>query len=257
MVSRPLGRTGLLVGPIALGTTKLGRNTDVKYPASFALPSDEQVHDLLQSCLTLGVNLIDTAPAYGECEQRLGSFVAANRARLVICTKCGERYEHGRSSYDFSAPALTASVDESLRRLRTDHIDILILHSNGEDVEILTRTDALEALTRLKKSGKIRAAGISAKTDAGIREACASLDVVMAPFSRKDSSLAEALTQAHDRGLGVLAIKGLSSGHLEARPAIEFVLSQPFIDALILGTIDPAHLAEAVAVAEHVKAEHR
>jgi len=255
MVSRPLGRTGLLVSPIALGTTKLGRNTDVKYPEPFALPSDEQAHDLLQRCLRLGVNLIDTAPAYGECEQRLGPFVAANRGRLVICTKCGERYEHGRSSYDFSAPALTASVDESLRRLRTDHIDILILHSNGEDIEILTRTDALQALVRFKKAGKIRAAGISAKTAAGIIEASRTLDVVMAPFSRTDSSLAEALKEAHARGLGVLAIKGLSSGHLEAGPAIEFVLRQPFIDALILGTINPVHLADAVAVAEQFEPE--
>jgi aryl-alcohol dehydrogenase-like predicted oxidoreductase len=224
----------------------------VKYPEPFAFPSDEQVHDLLQSCLSLGVNLIDTAPAYGECEQRLGSFVAANRDRLVICTKCGEQYEQSRSSYDFSAPALTASVDESLRRLRTDHIDILILHSNGEDVEILTRTDALQALAHLKKAGKIRAAGISAKTAAGIIEASRTLDVVMAPFSRTDSSLAEALKEAHDRGLGVLAIKGLFSGHLEARPAIEFVLSKPHIDALVLGTMNPAHLSEAVAVAENI-----
>ena len=255
MVSRPLGRTGLLVSPVALGTTKLGRNSDVKYPEPFALPSDEQVCELLQSCLSLGVNLIDTAPAYGESEQRLGPFVAANRGRLVISTKCGEWYERGRSNYDFSAPALTASVDKSLRQLRTDHIDILILHSNGGDVEILTRTDALEALAHLKKAGKIRAAGISAKTAAGIIEAGRTLDVVMAPFNLTDSTLAEALNEAHVQGLGVLAIKGLSSGHLEARPAVEFVLSQPFIDALVLGTINPVHLADAVAVAERFEAE--
>ena len=255
MVSRKLGQTGLVVGPIGLGTTKLGRNTDVKYPEPFALPSDKQVRELLQNCLSLGVNLIDTAPAYGESEQRLGPFVAANRGRLVISTKCGEWYERGRSNYDFSAPALTASVDKSLRQLRTDHIDILILHSNGGDVEILTRTDALEALAHLKKAGKIRAAGISAKTAAGIIEAGRTLDVVMAPFNLTDSTLAEALNEAHVQGLGVLAIKGLSSGHLEARPAVEFVLSQPFIDALVLGTINPVHLADAVAVAERFEAE--
>lgn len=254
MVPRPLGRTGLIVRPIGLGTTKLGRNTDVKYPKRFTLPSKEQVCDLLETTLRLGVNLIDTAPAYGESERRLGPFVATNRDRLVVCTKCGEQYANGRSTYNFSAPGIVVSVEESLRRLKTDHIDILLLHSNGRDVEILTQTDAHEALQRLKKSGKTRAVGISAKTQAGILEACQTLDVVMAPFSQKDPSLAGVLKKAHEAGLGILAIKGLFSGHLEARPAIEFVLRQPFIDTLILGTNDPAHLREAVSIAEGMSA---
>jgi aryl-alcohol dehydrogenase-like predicted oxidoreductase len=248
MVPRPLGRTGLVVSAIGLGTTKLGRNTDVKYPERFALPSDETVRDLLETSLALGINLIDTAPAYGESEGRLGTFVESHRDRVVLCTKCGEQYKDGVSTYDFSADAIVASTEESLRRLRTDHIDVLLLHSNGRDLEILTQTDALEALDRLKKSGKVRAAGISAKTEEGIARACETLDVVMAPFNEKETSLADALKNAHDRGLGVLAIKGLYSGHLEAPRAIEFVLKQPFIDSLILGTINPAHLKEAVSV---------
>ena len=250
MVSRPLGRTGLAVAPIGLGTTKLGRNTDVKYPERFALPSDDAVAKLLDSALRLGINLIDTAPAYGESERRLGAFVAANRERLIITTKCGEQYKDGRSTYDFSAAGIAASVEESLRRLKTDYLDAALLHSDGEDVKILTGTGALEALAKLKQSGKARAVGISAKTEAGIALACESLDIVMAPFSQKDQALAGALKKAHEAGLGVLAIKGLASGRLEARAAIEFVLRQPFIDALIVGTINPEHLKEAVAVAE-------
>lgn len=253
MVRRQLGSTGLSVAPIGLGTTKLGRNTDVKYPASFALPTDEQIAALLESAAGSGVNLIDTAPAYGESERRLGGFVESHRNQVVLCTKCGEQYTAGQSLYDFTAPAITASAEESLRRLRTDHVDLLLLHSNGRDLEILTETDALEALAKLKKSGKIRAAGISAKTEAGILEAARSLDVVMAPFSQKEAGLARALAAAHDRGVGVLAIKGLSSGHLEARAAIEYVLRQEFIDALIVGTINPAHLADAVAAAREVR----
>lgn len=249
MVPRKLGRTGLFVGAIGLGTTKLGRNTDVKYPERFALPSNEAVHELLETSLALGVNLIDTAPAYGESERRLGAFVESNRDRIVLCTKCGENYNEGRSTYDFSAPAVVASAEESLRRLRTDRIDLLMLHSDGRDVEILTETDALEGLGHLKNAGKIRAAGISAKTAAGIARACESLDVVMAPFSEKETSLADALRKAHEASLGVLAIKGLYSGHLEAASAIEFVLKQPFIDSLVVGTISPTHLREAVAVA--------
>lgn len=250
MVCRALGRTGLLVSPIGLGTTKLGRNTDVKYPKAFALPSDKQVAELLNTALTLGVNVIDTAPAYGASEARLGTFVMSHRDCVVLSTKCGEQYRNGSSVYDFSAAAITASVEASLDHLKVDHVDILLLHSDGRDVEILTKTDAVETLRHLKQNGKTRAIGISAKTHDGIREACRTLDVIMAPFSQIDPSLADALRQAHQAGLGVLAIKGLSSGHLEARAAIEFVLRQHFIDALILGTADPRHLSEAVSIAK-------
>jgi aryl-alcohol dehydrogenase-like predicted oxidoreductase len=249
MVPRRLGKTGLLASPISLGTTKLGRNTDVKYPQPFDLPSDQRVEELLAAALELGVNVIDTAPSYGDSELRLGPFVAAHRERIVLCTKCGERYENGRSIYDFSARAISKSVDESLRRLRTDRIDILLLHSDGRDVEILKQTAALDALARLKSTGKAGAVGISAKTAGGILAACRTLDVVMAPFSQRDPSLAEALGKAHDAGLGVMAIKGLASGYLEPAAAIGFALRQPFIDSLVVGTINPDHLQEAVAIA--------
>jgi aryl-alcohol dehydrogenase-like predicted oxidoreductase len=252
MVPRPLGRSGLEVSPIGLGTVKLGRNSDVKYPAPFELPSDAQIEKLLRTALDLGVNLIDTAPAYGGSEKRLGAFVAAHREKLVLATKCGEIYENGRSTYDFSARAITTSVENSLRNLRSDHVDVLVLHSNGEDEKILTETDAVAALSNLKQSGKIRAAGISAKTAKGVAPASQSLDVVMAPFSQSDQALGGALTKAHTAGVGILAIKGLASGHLAAQDAIEFVLKQSFIDALIVGTISPAHLRAAVDVAGHI-----
>jgi len=253
MVRRQLGRTGFTVAPIALGTTKIGRNTDVKYPVGFALPSDEAVARLFEWALRLGVNLIDTAPAYGAAEARLGKLIEKPRDQILLCTKAGERYVNGHSSYDFGAPALIASVEASLSRLRTDHIDILLLHSDGRDVEILTQSDALEGLSRLKRSGKIRAYGISAKTAAGIRAAILNCDVIMAPFNQKETVLGEALAEAHEKGLGILAIKGLFSGHLDAQPAIEFVLGQPFIDALVVGTLNPVHLEAAVQSAERFR----
>ncbi len=255
MERRPLGRTGLRVSRIGLGTVKLGRNTGVRYPASFELPSDPQVEALLTAALALGVNLIDTAPAYGSSERRLRGFVQRHRDALVLGTKAGERYEAGRSRFDFSAQAIVASAQASLRDLGVDAVDLLLLHSDGRDLEILTQTDAMEGLRRLKQSGLARAVGISAKTDAGIRQACDALDVVMAPFHRADRALGEALAAAHAAGLGVLAIKGLGSGHLaagtdpakEAAAAVAFVLNNPFIDALIVGTLDAEHLAQAVA----------
>jgi aryl-alcohol dehydrogenase-like predicted oxidoreductase len=224
----------------------------VKYPQAFELPNDVAVRALIDASLEAGINLIDTAPAYGTSEERLGSFLEASRDHIILCTKCGENYEQARSTWDFSAPAIERSLDRSLRRLKTDHVEILLLHSNGQDIEILTRTDALAALERAKQSGKARAIGISAKTETGILEACRSLDVVMAPFSQADASLGPALFKAHQAGAGILAIKGLASGGLAAAPALEFVLRQPFIDALIVGTVAPEHLRQAVAAAERI-----
>jgi aryl-alcohol dehydrogenase-like predicted oxidoreductase len=144
----------LIVSRIGLGTTKLGRNTDVKYPKAFALPSDTQIGELLDSALISGVNLIDTAPAYGASEARLGGFVGCYRDRLILSTKCGEQYSNGHSMYDFSTGAITASLEGKSQASHVDHVDILLLHSDGRDIEILTQTDALEALGRLKQSGR-------------------------------------------------------------------------------------------------------
>ena len=170
----------------------------------------------------------------------------------MLSTKCGEKYENGRSTHDFSVKALTRSVDQSLKRLQTDYVDLLLLHSDGRDLEIVTASDAIETLTRIKAGGKARAIGISAKSSQGIAAAVPAFDVVMAPFNARDPSLSSALTNAHERKLGILAIKGLFSGYLKASSAIEFVLRQPFVDSLILGTVSKDHLRDAVTTAENV-----
>src|SRR6185503_2135556 len=99
---RKLGSTDLLVSPVGLGTTKLGRNTDVKYPHSFTLPSDTEVANLLSCARDLNINLIDTAPAYGISEERLGKHLSGQRDRWVIVGKAGEEYANQQSSHNFS-----------------------------------------------------------------------------------------------------------------------------------------------------------
>ena len=69
---RPLGSTGLMVSPLGLGTGKLGRDQGVKYPSGFQIPDDDEARMLLKLARDLGINLIDTAPAYGRSEERLG-----------------------------------------------------------------------------------------------------------------------------------------------------------------------------------------
>src|SRR5579862_3678712 len=107
---RPLGRTGFSISPIGFGAFKIGRNQKVKYSAAYELPSDEQVAALLNGVLDLGINYIDTAPAYGTSEERIGRAIAGRRSEFVLATKVGETFEAGVSTYDFSAAAIRASV---------------------------------------------------------------------------------------------------------------------------------------------------
>lgn len=257
MDGRLLGRTGLTVPAVGLGTVKIGRNRDVKYPRAFDLPDDDAVAALLETALEEGVVLWDTAPAYGRSEERLGPFVARHRDRIVLCSKAGEEYGAEGSSHDFSAEAIVSSAQRSLRRLRTDRIDVLLLHSDGRDREILDDSDALEGLHRLKAAGDVRSIGISAKTAAGVDRACADLDVVMAPIHRGADDLLEALRRAEGAGLGVLGIKVFGQGHDvdgddAVRSALAFALVEARAHVAVIGTTDPEHLREAARAARSV-----
>ena len=164
---RPLGNTGLKVSAIGLGTVKLGRNREVKYPGNFDLPDDRSAAALLAQARELGINLIDTAPAYGSSEERLGKLLRGQRRHWLICSKVGEEFAQGRSHFDFSPQHIRHSVQRSLRRLNTDVIDILLIHSDGSDLQIIEQTDALDELVQLKNEGLIRSFGMSTKTVAG------------------------------------------------------------------------------------------
>ena len=89
---RPLGSTGFDVSPLGLGTVKLGRDQGVKYPNGFTIPDDAQALALLNQARDLGINLLDTAPAYGISEERLGHLLQGQRDEWVIVSKVGEEF---------------------------------------------------------------------------------------------------------------------------------------------------------------------
>ena len=145
---RELGDTGLTVSALGLGTVKIGRDQGVKYPTPFSIPDDDAVRDLLARARELGINLIDTAPAYGRSEERLGHLLP-NRQDWVIVSKVGEEFSDGDSHFDFSPAHTRASVERSLRRLNTDYLDCVLIHSDGNDLDVL-RSGALETLEEMK-----------------------------------------------------------------------------------------------------------
>ena len=169
MTRRPLGQTDLLLSPIGLGTVKIGRNTDVKYPEGFELPSDQAVVDLLKLAASLGINCLDTAPAYGESEKRLGELLPHINESFHLITKVGESYAKDTGShYDFSEKAIIQSIERSLKRLNRDHLDVVLLHSDGHDVEHL-QAGAFNPLIQARDEGLITAIGLSGKTIEGGR----------------------------------------------------------------------------------------
>ncbi|MBC7773187.1 MAG: aldo/keto reductase [Pyrinomonadaceae bacterium] len=236
---RPLGGTGIFVSPIGLGTVKLGRNQGVKYPHPFALPTDEQVRALLARAADVGVNLIDTAPAYGTSEERLGELLSGerwfgSRMRWVISSKAGEEFEQGVSRFDFSAGAIRASVLRSLRRLRTDYLDVVLIHSSGDDSAILADGQAVSELCSLKREGKIRAIGMSTKTveggllalgvkaqphiaDTSVVRHGRWCDVLMVSLNQSDASQLPVIREAARAGAGILIKKAFESGHVASQ----------------------------------------
>jgi aryl-alcohol dehydrogenase-like predicted oxidoreductase len=241
-----LGTTGIEVSRLGLGTVKVGRNRQVKYPHSFDLPDDATVTALLDQARTLGVNLLDTAPAYGTSEQRLGTLLGDNRRHWIICTKVGEEVgeevSEDPSRFDFTPEHVQHSVERSLRRLGTDYLDIVLIHSDGRDVEILNQLGTLEALRDLKQRGWIRAVGISHKTVAGAERALElQCDVIMATLNVDTTDEAAVIAKAGLQGCGVLIKKALASGH-RGPEGLTWVASQPGVTSVVTGTINPQHL---------------
>ena len=257
MELRSLGSTGIQVSPLGLGSVKFGRNEQVKYPKGFQIPGDSELADLLALASELGVNLIDTAPAYGSSEERLGRLLPGRREDWVIVTKVGEQFIEGRSHFDFSAKATRESVENSLRRLDTDHLDVVLIHSDGNDLEVL-QEDVLGELERLKTEGKLRATGLSGKTVQGGLLAAEMVDVLMVTCNPQYNEELPVLLAAQRLDKGVLIKKGLMSGHVrsaaEVEQAMAFIFDQPGVSSMIVGTISPGHLQSNVATLERILA---
>ena len=257
MEMRVLGATGIRVSLLGLGTVKLGRNAGVKFPQAFDLPDDEAVVSLLETARELGVNLLDTAPAYGLSEQRLGQLRPGRREDWVIATKAGEHFENGASRFDFTPAAIRGSVENSLRLLRTDYLDAVLIHSDGVEEAGDRFLPAIEELTRLKQNGLIRATGFSGKTVAGGDRLMPLVDILMATWNPGYTNEAPLIARAGAQGRGVLIKKALASGHVaDPAAALQVAATLPGTCSIVVGTLSPANLrANAAALQTAARSE--
>lgn len=250
-----LAETEILVSRLGLGTVKFGRNQGVKYPTSFELPTDKEIKELLNEAQELGINLLDTAPAYGTSEERLGK-VLTNRNEWVLCSKVGEEFLDGKSFFDFSPRFIRLSIERSLKRLKTDYLDIVLIHSNGEDKEII-EMGIFDTLAQIKQQGLIRAYGMSTKTVEGGLLAVEQADVVMVTYNPIQVEEKPVITYAHEKNKGILIKKALASGHIDklakedpVHSAMEFIFREPGVTSIIVGTLNKDHLRSNVESAK-------
>jgi L-galactose dehydrogenase len=210
---RRLGATELEVSVIGFGAATLG---DEYGPLDMV-----QGERAVDCAIDHGITLFDVAPYYGRtlAEERLGRFLLGKRARVVLATKVGRFDRELPHGFDFSAARVLSSVEESLRRLRTDVIDILLVH----DVEFGRREVILEetipAMLRLKESGKVRLIGVTGYPVGLLRSIVesAEIDVVLSYChynllnTRLERELAPA---ARRRGVGLINGSPLHMGVL-------------------------------------------
>ncbi len=239
-----------------MGTVKFGRNTDVKYPSAFNIPTDAAIADLLALAQDLGINLLDTAPAYGLSEERLGKLLRGQRDKWIIVDKAGEDYVEQASVYNFSKQHILQSIKISLQKLRTDYIDLLLIHSDGNDEHVINNFDVFHTLAEAKQQGLIRYYGMSTKTVSGGIATLHNADVAMVQYNPFATDELPVIQEAARLQKGVLIKKAFASGHLDqfqtsnpVQAAMDFIYAQPGVGSIILGTIDPQHLVENVACA--------
>jgi L-galactose dehydrogenase len=214
MQYRDFGNTGLKVSALSLGGGPLG---------GFYGPVDEaEGVRCVHTALDLGINFIDTAPFYGitRSESRLGEALkGVPRDRYYLSTKVG-RYDHRQ--FDFSAARVTASVDESLKRLQIDYADVIVCH----DIEFTNMQqivdETLPALRKVRDAGKFRflaVSGLPLKIYRYILDRT-DLDVILSycHCALNDTTLLGLVPYLNTKGVGIINASPLSMGLLANAP---------------------------------------
>jgi len=161
---RTLGRTGLKVSEVGFGAWAIGGPAKLGMrEIGWGQTNDSESLRALKAAFDAGINFFDTADAYGNghSEELLGKAFSSERDKIIITSKGGNRTINGEWVKDFSSQWIEKAVEGSLGRLRTDYIDVYLLHSPRSPEQFQQATQSFDLLDKLKDAGKIRSWGIS------------------------------------------------------------------------------------------------
>ena len=144
------GNTGLEVTRLGVGLAEIGMEDGI---------SSQQAGSVLNSALDAGINFLDTAACYGNSEELIGESVSHRRDEYHLVTKAGHARGEGLNGSDWTYETVRDSIDRSLRRMKTDYVELVQLHSCG--IDVLERGDATRALEDARDAGKTRFLGYS------------------------------------------------------------------------------------------------
>ncbi len=279
MEKRRLGKTGYDVSVLGFGAAPIG----------YLKTEQGRVIEIIDQLLQAGVNLIDTAASYEGSEELVAEAIGDRRDELVIVSKCGSKVA-GLSGKPWSDELITKTVDRSLRRLRTDRLDVMLLHSC--DLPTLQKGEALGALVKARQAGKIRFAGYSGDNDAAAYAATlpdiAVIETSISIADQHNIDIVLPTTRAAD--IGVMAKRPIANAawkHPTHQPglyanyaqtyhdrlkqmnlspdefaisgpperawpelALRFTLSQPGLATAIIGTTNPDNVRANIAAAQ-------
>ncbi|GLX66644.1 aldo/keto reductase [Paenibacillus glycanilyticus] len=271
-----LGRTGLAVTKLSYGAMEIrGPRVWSGRPVE-----DADAALILNSVLDAGINMIDTSYDYGRSEEFIGRFISHRRSEFILATKCGccvtDRGVHDETSHIWTQDQLLHNIDTSLRRLKTDYVDILQLH--GPTVQQAEEGELVDVLKEIQASGKARYIGVSSYLpNLPAFVDWRSFDTFQLPYSALERDHENWITKAADTGAGIIVRGGVGQGepgagrgstdrwsaweqaklddlleHGEQRTGflLRFTLSHPSMATTIVGTKNPAHLAENLRYAK-------
>ena len=274
--ARTLGRTGLEVTTLGFGAMELRGPRHWKSPRPL---SEDEAGEILNLVLDSGINFIDTSIEYGMSETVIGKFLRPRRDEYFLATKCGcpldappAPVQGYANTHVFTREHIVAGVEQSLRRLQTDHLDLLQLHMNPPLSQI-HGDNVIATLHDLQADGKVRFIGSSSVLpDIEDLVPLGAFDAFQVPYSALEREHEQVISAAARTGAGIIIRGGVARGGAgsggaiwarfkqanleelaEGAPPAEFllryVISHPGISTTIVGTADPAHLKANVVAA--------
>jgi len=279
MQKRALGNTGIQVSEVAFGGVEIGLPYGIGVKSKADMLTEADAIKLLRDALDRGINFFDTARLYGESERIMGNAFYGRRQEVILATKC--RHLKGSDgkipSYKVLDELVYASLKESLKALRTDHIDLYMVHY--ADADLLTNEDVLRIFTKLREEGIVRAIGVSVYKTEETRQAiqAQAWNAVQLPFNLMDQSQGQYFRDAAQSGMGIIVRSVLMRGMLSDRmsqlhPALKdveihlaryrellregfvhlpqlatkFALAHPEVSAVLIGIDKQAYLEDAL-----------